>query len=86
MRGREKVRMAMTDAEERAKARFYQTSGAVRDHGHHAMDAARLRVEHRPIASVAAAFAAGVVVATAMERKWRCFAREPRQEYRGRYL
>ena len=86
MRGRQRVRSTMTHAGERARMRFHDTSGAMRERGHHAMDAARSRVGHRPLASVAAAFAAGVVVATAMERKWRCFCREPREEYRGQYM
>jgi len=73
MKSRERLRTAAVGLENRAKDRVRDTSGVLKDHGHHAMDKWRGEVEYRPLASVAVAFVAGWLLASAVEHrcKWR---------------
>lgn len=71
MRSRERLRAAVVGLEGRAKDRVRDTSGVLKDHGYHAVDKWRSEVERRPLASIAVAFAAGWLLATAVEHKYK---------------
>lgn len=71
MRTRERLRTAAAGLESRAKDRARDTSGMLKDQGHRALDKWRGEVEYRPLASMAVAFAAGWLVASAVERRCR---------------
>lgn len=71
MRSRNRLRETMAELEGRAKERLRDTSDVLRDRGHGAINSWRREVEHRPMASLAIAFAAGLLFASLLERKWR---------------
>jgi len=66
---REKVSAAVEDLHERAHDRFEGTSQQVAERGRQALDASRDAVEHRPLTYVAAAFVAGMILASLFEWK-----------------
>ena len=66
---REKVGAAVEDLQGRAYDRFQGTSQQVTERGRQALDVSRDAVEHRPLTYVAAAFVAGMVLASLFEWK-----------------
>jgi ElaB/YqjD/DUF883 family membrane-anchored ribosome-binding protein len=72
MRSREKLRDAVVGLENRAKDRVRDTSGVLKEQGHYAADKWRGGIEHRPLASIAVAFVAGWLLASAVERRCKC--------------
>jgi ElaB/YqjD/DUF883 family membrane-anchored ribosome-binding protein len=70
MRNRNRLRETIAELEGRAKERLRDTSDVLKDRGHGAIAGWRTGVEHRPITSVAIAFAAGLLLASLIERKW----------------
>jgi ElaB/YqjD/DUF883 family membrane-anchored ribosome-binding protein len=71
MRSRERVRAAVTDFQSRAKDRVRDASGMLKDQGQYAVDKWRGGIEHRPLASMAIAFAAGWLMASVVGRRSR---------------
>lgn len=70
MRSRERLRDTVAGLGTRAKDHVRGTSDVLKDQGVHAMDKWRSQVEQRPIASVAVAFVAGLLLASLVERRW----------------
>lgn len=70
MRSRQRLRDRIMGIEDRAKDHIRGTSAALRDEGHYVADTWRGGIEHRPITSMAIAFAAGVLFASLVERRW----------------
>lgn len=66
---RDRLSAAIEAMEGRAYGRLQGTSRMVHDRGQRAMDASRQTVEQRPLTYVAAAFAAGVIIASLFEWK-----------------
>jgi ElaB/YqjD/DUF883 family membrane-anchored ribosome-binding protein len=71
MRSRERLRTAVAGLESRAKDRVRDTSDVLKDQGHYAVDKWRGGIGHRPLTSMAVAFAAGWLLASAVERRCR---------------
>lgn len=70
MRSKDRLREAAAAFQEKAKQHAHDTSVALKERGHDTAENWRGRVEHRPLASMAIAFAAGLLFATIFERKW----------------
>jgi ElaB/YqjD/DUF883 family membrane-anchored ribosome-binding protein len=66
---RDRLSAAIEAIEGRAYGRLQGTSRMMRDRSQRAMDASRQKVEQRPMTYVAAAFAAGVIIASLFEWK-----------------
>jgi ElaB/YqjD/DUF883 family membrane-anchored ribosome-binding protein len=71
MRSRNRLRETMAELEGRARERLRDTGDVLRDRGRGAMSSWRGGVGHRPITSIAIAFAAGVLLASLIERRRR---------------
>lgn len=70
MRSRERLRDRILGLEDRAMDRLRGTSNVLKDEGHYVADTWRGGIEHRPITSMAIAFAVGVLFASLVERRW----------------
>lgn len=66
---RDRLSAAVEAIEGRAYGRLQGTTRMVRDRGHRAMNVSRQTVERKPLTYVAAAFAAGVILASLFEWK-----------------
>lgn len=71
MRNRNRLRETIAELEGRAKERLRDTSDVLKDRGRGAISSCRGGVGHRPITSVAIAFAAGLLFASLIGRRWR---------------
>lgn len=61
---RNRLVAAVDDLQGRAYDRLHGTAKTVRDRGHRAVDVSRGAVEEKPLTYIAAAFAAGVILAS----------------------
>jgi ElaB/YqjD/DUF883 family membrane-anchored ribosome-binding protein len=70
MKSRERLWDTVLGLENRAKDHIRDTSVALKDEGHYVADKCRGGIGHRPITSMAVAFAAGLLLASLFERRW----------------
>lgn len=65
-----RVRDMMADLQEKMKSQVRDKSEALKDRGHETIENWRGGIEHRPLASLLIAFAAGLVFASFVTRRW----------------
>lgn len=66
MDSRDRMRNMMSDLQDRARERLREGSSVVRDRGHDLADRYRGRLQRRPLTTLLAVFAIGVVVTLAL--------------------